>query len=155
MAQVILSLSLILGVFTYYIYLPDPMTLTHKTQWQVKVLGYSVWQIFINEIKTPIINEEDEKIRERSQAFKNDESEPGNSRDIASIMDQKGEVYFGKISRDFWGHPFSFKINKKTESLYLWSSGPDGKNESIKILDTTFKGDDIGVVLDLKTQIRQ
>ncbi len=144
--QVLASLALIVGVFVYLFYLPDPLTLTHKTLWKLKVLGYSVWQIYMDERGRDNRNEDSIGFQDRKTK---NEQDVGRGLASTPVREDK-DIFQGVISKDLWGNPYYFKINKKTESLYVWSSGPNGQNESLKISEFSFKGDDIGLILDLK-----
>jgi hypothetical protein len=52
----------------------------------------------------------------------------------------------GLIGKDLWNNPFHYQIRNteaQKKQIIVWSSGPDGKNESNETLPN-FSGDDLG-----------
>lgn len=129
--QVLICLAFILSIFSFIFYLSDPQTSLHKARWQVKVLGYSVWQLFLNE---------QNKMHQIPDAGRKLAT-------LSAIIDSKG-----LIGKDPWGKPYIYKIKENPQFLYIWSLGPNGLDESSEITDLSFRGDDVGFVLDIKTR---
>lgn len=77
---------------------------------------------------------------------------PTGSRSIASEqpVDQLARTD-GQIGQDPWGRPYHFAIlasgDKSSRRVAVWSEGENGKSESSK---SSFEGDDIGVILDIR-----
>lgn len=115
-----------IGVLAWGLELPNPTTSGQRVRQHAEILGYSLWQLELNKTLIP------------------ESVSPKSGRGLASAAQETGA-----ISRDLWGHSFAYSFRRDQQLLFVWSLGPDGKNDSSLSLPT-FQGDDLGVILDLK-----
>ncbi len=116
----------IIGLLVWGFDLPEPTTPEQRARQYAKILGYSVWQLDIK------------------HALKSEPTGLKKGRGLASAIED-----IGTISHDPWGNPYFYSIRRDQQLLFIWSNGPNGKNESIQSIPT-FHGDDLGFILDLK-----
>jgi hypothetical protein len=117
----------ILGLLGWGFNLPDPASKEQKAKSHAKILGYSVWQLYLDGV----------------WGLKSDIGE-SKLRGPASNSENTGE-----ISLDPWGQPYQFEFRTDQQLLFVWSLGPNAKNDS-EFKMPLFQHDDIGYVLDLK-----
>lgn len=115
-----------LAVIAWLISLPNSVTPEQQARRQTKILAYSLWQVELN----------------RKANGRGPPDFLG--RDLASTS-----ARVGQIGQDPWGNSYHYTFYKDRELLLLWSSGPNGVNDSTKSLPT-FGADDLGTVLDFK-----
>lgn len=94
---------------------------------QAEVLAYSLWQVEVNSGWRP-------------------DSGQDQGRTIASPSSKAGS-----LSKDPWGHPFHYSFGGEGPLLLVWSTGPDGVDNS-EASYPKMSGDDIGFLLDLKVK---
>lgn len=114
------------GLLGWGLALPKARSLESAAKQQAVVLSYSIWQIELN------------------GGLKLNSGDETRMRSLASPQENGGVM-----GKDPWGRPYRFVLDKKKELLMVWSQGPDGKNDSSQSFPT-FRGDDLGHILDLK-----
>lgn len=107
--------------------LPTPPNPNQQVKNYAKILGYSIWQLELNKTADPL-----------KKPIK-----------VARGLASEDGAETGMISQDPWGNPYLYAMKRDQQLLFIWSLGPDGKDES-QMAIPSFRGDDIGYILDLK-----
>lgn len=129
--SVLLSLIILFGFVILGLMTQDSLSSIHRARWSMKVLAYSIWQLDMNKNS----NDLGDKITKK--------------RTLASF--DKSTEEQGLVGEDPWGNPYKFRFKQNHRILYLWSIGPNGRDESLES-PISFSGDDIGYILDLKVK---
>ncbi len=127
------SLLITFGLIGWGFNITLPFAPEERAKWQSKVIGYSLWQIQIN--------------KETRQNSVLAAVAYGRDRSIASVP--VNDEIKGSIGRDPWGQAYQYAIKNEKQLLYIWSKGPDLKDDS-RNEQIGFQGDDIGYIIDLK-----
>jgi len=129
------SFLITFGMIGWGLKLTAPQNPEYRAKWQSRVLGYSLWQIKLN--KEARLNQGRDSITKKA-----------GGRNLASIGSENSDER-GNIGIDPWGQPYLYEIKNNKHLLFIWSKGPNSKNDSSNNL-IGFKDDDIGYVIDLK-----
>lgn len=70
---------------------------------------------------------------------------------LDEVLEPVGRVKSGRVGVDPWGRPYTYAVRSDQQILFIWSYGPNGRDESLESLPT-FRGDDLGQIFDIKTK---
>lgn len=132
------SFLITFGLIGWGLNITLPFAPEQRAKWQAQVLGYSLWQIKLNK-EAKIMSSRGQKARAIG------------GRTLASFSTNPGESMDdrGTIGIDPWGQAYQYKIKDNKHLLFIWSKGPnlrdDTKNELVG-----FQDDDVGYIIDLK-----
>ena len=139
---IFVSILSIFGLIGWSLGLGQPMTASEKAKWKAQVLAYSLWQLKLNkEPQTRMLKKQEEFSIKPSRGLAS--AVPG----LTPTSTEKNET--GTISLDPWNQPFHYVFKNDKQLLYIWSSGPNLKDDSKSEL-ITFLDDDLGFIIDLK-----
>lgn len=134
------SILITFGLIGWSLGLGQPMTAAEKAKWKAEILAYSLWQLKLN--KEPQI-----KMIKKQEDFSIKPSRGLASAGLIPMSTEKNEI--GTIGMDPWNQPYHYIFKNDKQLLFIWSSGPNLKDDSKGDL-ISFLDDDIGFIIDLK-----
>ncbi len=136
------SILITFGLIGWSLGLGQPMTAAEKAKWKAEVLAYSLWQLKLNkEPQTKMIKKQENFSTKPSRGLASE------SVGLNPIATEKNET--GTISLDPWNQPYHYVFKNDKQLLFIWSTGPNLKDDSKSDL-ISFLDDDLGFIIDLK-----
>lgn len=131
------SFLITFGLIGWGLNITLPFAPEQRAKWRAQVLGYSLWQIKLNK--------EAQMMSNRGQKAR------GIGRALASASTSSGENKEdrGTIGVDPWGQAYQYAIKDNKHLLFIWSKGPNLRDDTKNEL-AGFQDDDVGYVIDLK-----
>lgn len=136
--SVCVSFLITFGLIGWGLNITLPFAPEQRAKWHAQVLGYSLWQIKLNKEAKMMSN----------RGHKN---KVAGNRTFASVTTNSEERNDdrGTIGVDPWGQAYQYTIQNNKHLLFIWSNGPNLRDDTLNNL-AGFQDDDVGYVIDLK-----
>lgn len=134
------SFLITFGLIGWGLNITLPFAPEQRAKWRAQVLGYSLWQIKLNK-EAKMMSNRGQRAREMGRSL----ASPVSSTNSADRTEDRGT-----IGVDPWGQAYQYAIQDNKHLLFIWSKGPNLRDDTKKNELAGFLDDDVGYIIDLK-----